>query len=376
MVWSALGWDERTDVHEVLRQYARFFIGPAFEERFADGLFGLEKNWVGPVLENEGIEETLARFRLMERDASPAVKLNWRFQQALYRAYYDGYVRARLRHETDADAAARVRLRDAKAAGSPKAMAEAEAILDRMAKEPPARALRARTGELAEALFQSIRAQLSVPKYQAIAVERGATLDTIDTPLTDIAWLKKQLAEVRKLPDEPARLARLEAILNRTEPGPGGFYDDLGDPKRQPHLVRGTSWEKDPAFYASPFVGFGFRGAGAGDIPRAWWHHAETLYDQPLALRYDGLDPKVRYRVRVVYGRERGAAKVQLTANDQEVHAYLAKPHEELEFDVPAGATAGGDLTLTWTKERGAGGTGRGCQVAEVWLLRKPAGDR
>ncbi|HKB00668.1 MAG TPA: hypothetical protein VKD90_00550, partial [Gemmataceae bacterium] len=376
MVWSALGWDDRADVREVLRQYARYFIGPAFEERFADGLLGLEKNWVGPALENDGIDETLARFRLMERDASPAAKLNWRFQQALYRAYYDGYVRARLKHETEADAAARAMLKDAKAIRSARAVAEALVILDRAAKEPAGRELRARAGELAEALFQSIHAQLSVRKYQAIAVERGATLDTIDMPLTDVAWLKKQLAEIPLLPDEAARLARLKAVLNRTDPGPGGFYDDLGDPKQQPHLVRPTTWEKDPAFYASPLVGFGFRGAGPGNAPRAWWHHAETLFDQPLSLHYPELDPKSQYRVRVVYGGER-ARRVRLTANEKwEVHGFLAKPLQELEFDIPAAASAGGALTLTWAPEAGAGGTGRGCQVAEVWLLKKAAGDR
>src|SRR5262249_8979540 len=348
MVCSALGWDERADVHEVLRQYARYFIGPQFEEPFADGLLGLEKNWVGPVLENAGIDETLARFQVMERDAPPVVKLNWRFQQALYRAYYDGYVRARLKHETDADSAARARLKDAKLAGSLKAFADAEAILDRAAKEPAGRELRARTGELAEALFQSIHAQLSVRKYQAIAVERGATLDTIDVPLTDAAWLKNQLTEVRKLPDEAARVARLDAILNRTDSGPGGFYDDLGDPKRQAHLVRGPAWEQDPAFYTTPLVGFGFRRFGPRSARRAWWHHAETLFDQPLLMRYPQLDAKASYRVRVVYGAER-ARKVKLMANDKwEVHGYLSKPHQELEFDIPPAATADGALTLSW----------------------------
>ena len=38
---------------------------------------------------------------------------------------------------------------------------------------------------------------------------------------------------------------------------------------------------------------------------------------------------------------------------------------------VDAEATAGGKLTLEWTQDPGAGGTGRGCQVAEVWLLKK-----
>ncbi len=376
MVWSALGWDERADVREVLRQYARYFIGPAFEERFADGLLGLERNWVGPAAENAGIDETLKLFQKMERDAGPRQKLNWRFQQALYRASYDAYVRARLLHEADVEAEVREMMRQARRVGSLKVLTAAEAVMDRAAKEPPAPELRARVFELAEALFQSIRAQLSVGKYHAIAIERGASLDGIDTPLTDARWLRGQLEAIRKLPDEADRVARIEVLLNRTDPGPGGFYDDLGDPRRQPHLVRGAKYEDDPAFYAGPFVGFSFRGGGPNPAhPRAWWHHAETLYDRPLVLRYPGLDPAARYRVRVVYPRERSTSKIRLVANGQyEVHGYLAKPFEPLEFDIPAGATAGGELTLEWTQEPGGGGTGRGCQVAEVWLVKRPAG--
>jgi Glycosyl hydrolase family 20, domain 2 len=372
IVWSALGWDEQADVRQVLREYGRYFIGPAFEEAFADGLLGLEQNWIGPALANQRTDATLLLFGGLEKSATPAVKRNWRFQQALYRAYYDAYVRARLRHETAAEREARAWLGNAKSVGALRAVAEAEAVLDRAARQSAAPDSRARLCELAEALFQSIHAQLSVPKYQAIAIERGATLDGIDVPLTDAGWLWRELAAVRLLPDESARLARINAILNRTDPGPGGFYDALGDPARRPHLARGQGWEADPAFYATPLTGFGFRGAGPDPTwPRAWWHHAESLYDAPLQLRYTGLDPKAAYRVRVVYGRERRTSKVGLVANDQtEIHGFLGRPYEPLEFDIPAAATASGTLTLTWTQEPGAGGTGRGCQVAEVWLLR------
>ena len=91
-----------------------------------------------------------------------------------------------------------------------------------------------------------------------------------------------------------------------------------------------------------------------------------------LQLRYTGLDRAAAYRVRVVYPRERLTSKVRLVANGGvEIHGSLGKPFEPLEFDVPPAATAGGELTLSWTQEPGVGGAGRGCQVCEVWLLKK-----
>jgi hypothetical protein len=374
-VWSALGWDERTPVRDILCEYGRYFIGSAFAERFADGLLALEKNWNGPLLKNPGVEAALREFQAIEKAGGPPVKLNWRFQQALYRASYDAYLQRRLQYETDLESAALNALREARTLGAHKAIARAETILDRAIKEPVARELRARVFELAEALFQSIRAQLSVPKYQALAVERGANLDQIDHPLNNAGWLKRHFTAIRALDDEAERLARIEEILHRTDPGPGGSYDELGDPLRRPHLVGGTGADQDPDFYTTPLTGFGLRGAGANlSLPRAWWHYAETLFDGPLQLRYRDLDPTASYRLRVVYGREGRARKVRLLAGEQhEIHGYLSRPNEPLEFAIPPAAIVRGELLLTWNPEPGRGGTGRGLQVAEVWLLKNSA---
>jgi hypothetical protein len=377
-VWSALGWDERTEVRDILREYGRYFIGPAFAERFAEGLIGLESNWQGSLLKNASVESTLRIFQAIEKEGGPFVKLNWRFQQVLYRAYYDAYLQTRLQYETGLESAARDKLREASTLGAQKAMTEAEVILDRGTNEPIARELRARVFELAEALFQSIRAQLSVPRYQAIAVERGANLDQIDHPLNNAGWLKRQFAAIRALDGEAERLTRIEENLHRTDPGPGGFYDELGDPSRRPHLVGGMGADQDPDFYTTPLTGFGFRGAGADlSVPRAWWHYAEALFDQPLRMRYRDLDPAAAYRVRVVYGREGRARKVRLVAGEGlEIHGYLSRPYEPLEFAIPSAAIDRGELLLTWNPEPGRGGTGRGLQVAEVWLLKKPAPEK
>src|SRR5207248_11713913 len=160
-----------------------YFIGEQFADVFAQGLFALERNWVGPLATNGGVDTTLEQFQSMERSASPQVLENWRFQQGLYRAYYDYYNRARLIYEAQLENEALDRLRQAPRMGALVSMDEAERVLTRSLTQPVAQWARARVFEIAEALFQSIRAQLSVPRYKGESPERGANLDMIDMPL-------------------------------------------------------------------------------------------------------------------------------------------------------------------------------------------------
>jgi hypothetical protein len=55
------------------------------------------------------------------------------------------------------------------------------------------------------------------------------------------------------------------------------------------------------------------------------------------------------------------------------VHDFIAKPWPPapLEFDLPAATHADGVLELTFRQEPGRGGNGRGCQVTEVWVIKK-----
>lgn len=368
-VWSGLGWDPQRPVIDILREYARFYIASYLDDAFAQGLLALERNWRAPLATNAGVETTLEQFRDMERTATPQVRANWRFQQALYRAYYDAYVRARLQHEQAAEERALTALRNAHATGAAVAMSAAEAELDHAAVHHPALDLRARCFELAEALFQSVRMQLSVARYQAIAVDRGATLDTIDQPLNDRAWLKDRFQEIRAMGSEPERLRALAAIVNWTNPGPGGFYDDLGNLARQPHLVRGPGFHDDPAYLQTSLMSFRYN----APTRMSWWDYAESLNDAPLKMHYDNLDAKGQYRIRVVYAGDSPQRKIRMTAGGIEVHPLMDKPApvRPLEFDIPMAATNAGTLDIEWTREPGLGGNGRGAQVAEVWLMRK-----
>jgi hypothetical protein len=370
IIWSALGWNPDEDIVDILRQYSGYFIGERYRDSFAQGLLSLEKNWRGPLLTNESVYTSLRQFVAMEKSARPQDLLNWRFQEGVYRAYYDAYERRRLLYETELEAQTLDILRAARESGSNSAMRHAERILERADTDRAGRDWRARVFELAEALFQSIRLQTSVERYKAIEIGRGTHLDTIDVPLNNRVWLTHQFVEIRALDSEAERLKRLDEIVNWTNPGPGGFYDDLGNPANQPHLVRGVGFQKDPAFLQSSLIGFTNR----LDSRISWLTHAEALNDSVLQMRYGGLDRSAQYKIRIVYAGDNYKIRVRLVANDNiEVHPFMLKPFplRPVEFDIPKNATDKGELLLRWYRESGQGGNGRGNAVAEVWLMKK-----
>lgn len=372
-IWSGLGWDPDAEVIEILRDYSRYFMGPDYENDFAQGLLDLEKNWDGPLLGNTSVYATHYRFQSMEERALPRVRLNWRFQMALFRSYYDAYNRSRLLHETQLEDRAMSVLRRAKELGSFTAMDEAERVLAHAQVEYPAEDWRSRLFELAEALFQSIRMQKTVDEHFAIATRRGANLDLVDYPLNNRIWLTRQFERIRELDSEEERLAEIKKVTHWKDPGPGGFYDDLGDLDDQPHLVEGKTYGDDPAFLNSPFVGFTIYDR-TKHWRVSWARYVQTLYGQPLEMRYTDLDPTARYEVMVTYTGNAFEPRIRMRADEGfEVHPYMKKPRpiKPVVFDVPQKATNDGVLTLRWNIESGVGGTGRGCQVAEVWLIKK-----
>jgi hypothetical protein len=388
-----MGWDSKCSVVDAVRDFAHYFVGPRDAEGFAQGLLSLEENWVGPLATNSGVEVTLQQFQDIERRCAPQVLESWRFQQALYRAYFDAYVRRRLLNEMALVQRARnvlstslgvgwgalpLGIGDAPSKRSPNGLdpdpllLDAQAILEQAITNPVALELRTRVMELGAALFQSIQMQLDVERYQGEAVERATNLDTLDAPVTDLMWMRRQILDIRKLTDPMAQIEAIRAMLTRTDPGPGGFYDQLGNVAARPHLVAGPGSFADPDFRSSPLIGFNYPDIAGDRMPMAWKSWAESISDAPLTMQYKDLDRKVQYRVRVVYSGDAPKKKIRLVANDNiEVHPYIERvwPPAPQEFTIPAEATAAGELKLVWTREPGLGGNGRGCQVAEVFLI-------
>ena len=380
MLWSALLWDPAADVDAVLRQYGRLFVHPDLADGVAAGIFGLEENWRGPLLANGTVETTLLRFQALERAAPPRVLKSWRLLQLLYRAYSDAYIRARALAETAGWTRAMGELRRAPDIGARAACDRALQILDHAAAEARQGELRARVYALAEGLFQSIHVQLSVARYGAQAVARGASLDGLEYPLNDRLWLHERGKELAALGSETERLSAVDAILRRTDPGPGGRYDNLGEAAQQAHLVTGAGFHDDPSYLESALRGFAIP-YPAEATPCAWLTQAEAIGHGPLQLRYAGLDPGAGYRVVVVYGGERRSRRPQRRVRmeavggdgaPRAVHGWIDKPdpRSPLSFDLPARSATGGTVTLRVFHEEG-GGAARGAQVSEIWLQRR-----
>ena len=378
-VWSDQDWDPETPVIETLRDYARLFIDAGKTETIAQGLTALERNWKGELLTNEGVNRTLLQWRQIEKDASLKVLQNPRFQMGLIRAYFDAYTRERLIYETDLEEKAKRILANVTATTSSDALKKSKETLEKAWKEPILPEYQAKCESLADSLFKSIGAQLTMKKHGAMS-GRGNFIDLINMPLNDSPWLLDQMQQIEKLQSGEERAQKIKEILNRTDPGPGGFYDHFGDPESWYRVVPNLSWEKDPGSLQSPRTGFGVGLVGEewvdeikatgfkGQItPKVWMKQAKTLYDQPLKIHYDDLDANATYKIRISYtGRFRSRMKMS-TENGQLIHDFLQTGEKPtFEFDLPKAAINNGKVTFVWTCGEGE----RGSQVTEIWLIR------
>jgi hypothetical protein len=339
-VWTRLAWAPGSDVREIVREYTRFFFGERVADRAADGLFALEKNWEGPLATNGSVDGTLALWQALEREA-PSLGDDWRWQMYLLRAYYDAYTRHRLLYDTALEQEANRALSTASRQGSAAAIDAALEALKRTSTTGCCPDWRKRIEDLCENLYGSIRLQTSVPKYHASGAERGAILDFIDYPLNNRLWLEDELAKVRTLPDEKAKIARLEQLRTWEDPGPGSFYDDVGHVGRSPRVVRVEVTSGEPAVRGGPLPHFVWEREGQSRQRLTW----QSSLRWPVAIVYERLDPKASYTLRL---NGPGDAKPKVDG-ELVMAAVPSRTLGELkEYPVPAAALADRRIVVTF----------------------------
>ena len=356
-------------------------------------LYSLERNWQGDASSNPHVLSSLAFAEQLERSVLVADPGNWRALAHVYRAYYDAYTQARLRFELQRQAAVYEAVAMAIASVDCDT-AEARAALLTPFTNPRAAKWLAHLHGLATAInSSSALCSGCVQGGMAILLSQAPllSLDTVHTPLADDGFLRAKLQHVSTLRTAGERRAALRPLLLSTDPGPSGFYDELGASPRSPRLERGYGAAADPQYSFAPLVQFnedptrwppcGQCGAGDGEPqPLAWMRWAQTYGDTPLSLRYEGLSPTAHYVVRLVYSYqgwgEYPVSRLYALSGSGEsalLHDYqpAPKPARPLEFAVPWGMTSGGTVTIQCRQPPGSAQdrSGRGCRIAQVWLI-------
>jgi hypothetical protein len=353
VIWSQMAWDPTQDVRQVLVEYSRFFFGSELAEAGADGILALERNWVGPVEENGGIETTCAYWQNLE-SKHPELKGNWRWQQLVMRTYFDSYVKRRKIYEQDLEKKANIILSLAGTTGSEKAMDDALRMVNMADSEPLARDLRQKIVDYCEALFKSIGMQTSVKKYNASGAERGAILDFLDYPLNNRWWLADEFEKIRKLPSEKEKLERIETIYKWENPGPGSYYDNISDLSKGPRV-------KTTVDDATDF---------------AWWDNGMSrkrlstqLFQNFPILDYTDLDPNERYMIRIAgYGE----ALLRIDGERIEPILYNKGLEEFKEFLVPRKLVSDGKVHVSFDQPEESHLNWRQMsKVCDIWLLKR-----
>lgn len=364
-IWSSLGWNPNADPREILKEYSRVFFDPAVADRAADGMLALEKNWEGPLVTNGAVEGALLQWQALEKDA-PQLNTNWRWQMNLVRAYYDAYIRRRLIYETQLENEANAVLAQAATLGVEQSMEDAMAILNQSVDRPVASVLRTRIDQLCDDLYQSIALQTSVSKYGASGAERGAFLDFVDYPLNNRWWLEDEMMKVRQQPTEKAKIQFINTLAHWENPGPGGAYDDIGNPAQSPHVKRSEFVFTEPGEEVHPEPTLWWWDNGLSRARLSW----QVTMNYPEAVVYDGLDPLATYTIRC------GGYGKFLLRIDGEL-AEGAGQHFEMgenqSFVVPTRLLEDSKLVLTWDRPSDEGHLNwrKHSRLAEIWLIKK-----
>ena len=364
VLWSRLAWDRHASERDIMIEYSNYFFGSEVAEAAGDGILALEKNWEGPIVSNGGIATTLTAWRGLEK-ANPSLSTNWRWQMNLLRAYYDAYTRERFIYETQLEQKVNEQLLQAPVIGADAAMKEANNILSKADTEPVMKDVHARIIELCDELFKSVSLQTSVQKYQASGLERGAVLDFLDRPLNNRWWLEDEFKKIQSLPTEGEKVKALEVIAKWENPGPGSYYDEVGNFAKSVHEMKGENWRLDPILRENYNPGYDFTDNGFSRKRLSWL----TYMRWPIAMKYTNIDPNATYTVKI-----NGMGECLLKINGQRVApSHYGRGYGEIkEFPVPQEMVKTGKLVLTWDDiNEDFLNWRRQSRVTEVWLIKE-----
>ncbi len=355
--WYRMLWDPRQDAESITKEYCTYWLGPDAADEMVEAIFLMEETLEKPVLGNPGI----ARAVELVRSAGGKIPENllrddFRWRVISQKALMDRYIQLGLEQGEALTAAAGRLLARVDDSSTPRAdMAQAVTVLDAPLETPEMAAVLAEAKRLGEE-------SNTIIGYRVPAVFIAPTMDP-----TEVGWWKKTLEEALATEDDPQVRNAARMVVHYEDPGPGGFYDNLGWPSESPHLVHGQSRQT-----SRPFAGPAKRGHGG-------FAYTMGQSGRGVTFAYDGLDPGADYVVRLSVGTQRwrrgtGAGREQgLEADGQVLSEGFPVSVGAIgfhEFALPRELTRDGKVEIVLTS---ASDVMPVTIANEIWLMRKDA---
>lgn len=329
-LWLGLEFCNDADTDDILFEYANIFFSSEYANYFVRGLKLLEDNLEGHLLTNRSVRQCYYIFKNLDAKIS---EKNYRFNLSKIRAYFDYYIQNRLIIETGLYHKAFDILEFNRNKGG---LNQALSLLSE--QTPCSQPLKDEIMELGDILFEQIGFQPTTYKHFGAGTERGAFLDCIDSPITNLPLLAYKLQKISKMDDiENA----LESLLNEKNPGINGQYYSFDDPKSF-QIVDGLD-SLDYGYLGSPLKTFKHTVYFPKNIQKQlqpynidYISSVGVLYKTPLKLLFKDL-AQSNYKLIVTYvnaygGNKNRINKIKLYANNNEIHDFCNFDQYNEEF--------------------------------------------
>ncbi len=360
-IWSALEFNANTDLYEILLDYARYYMPGADEEKIADLILLLEKNWQNAPEENPCIDIAYKGFCELKKDY-PKLSENWRFTQLYFRACCDKLVKMRRIFELNL-------IRNFECYLNNDDFKNAVEELKKPFDESYVN-LRNEIDFLGQKLFELIGLQLDVEHYCADSWERGATLETIDNNVTDKAFLLKKCESVSEL-SESEKTACLKAVLDARKSKPEEVYYSVAL-----HNLNTLGTRQKGEFYMDVQADRPY--TKENPLPMGM----TKLFDHfNFEAFFGGLAPDCDYTLRIAYKSENdsGIEHHKVIDNDVVIYdgkryggtknesfdkAILTEGFESAEYFIPKNTIINGTINLKIEENT------EGFKLCELWITK------
>jgi hypothetical protein len=377
-MWQRLLWSPRMSVKQVVNEYCNNWFGEEAAQIMSEAVFQLEENLEEieniPLDKKNGIDKYYELVKTAGNVMPEEImKENWLWRMYMQKASLDKYVKLNVTQQKDLQLTIENNVNKLLNGDSKIRLHEILKMFDN-------------TSESAEMIYLREEACRLGEESNKIFGVRNDGFFNLEHDFIGLGWLKRQL-ERAQMANSYESKKLLSMIVDYENPGPGGFYDNLGTSNNAPNVTFGYPYDHGQPYVAEML--------SEGNRPSQKSLHFTQDEDQGVTFRYSDLDPQGSYSIRFTFVRPWYQSRYDYRMNQKSQSIYadnfvlekeLSIPLQMSDFytyEIPSDVTKDGELIIRLERasdvatgnrveiEQWRNSGGWGTIVSEVWLMKK-----